>query len=101
MGAEMNDYQALKQAGLDASRMSTTGSIKIMLEPTKQKVTLAGIEYRIFKGHTNTGIELELLGLFRVMDPEKRAEFERAVCAIRVDDPPKVTLVTSDGLINP
>lgn len=38
------------------------GSIKIMLEPTKQKARLNGFEFRVFKGRTNTGIEIEMLG---------------------------------------
>ncbi|HSV24367.1 MAG TPA: hypothetical protein VLJ17_15230 [Xanthobacteraceae bacterium] len=77
----------------------TDGSIKIILEPTKQKVKLGLMEYRVFKGRTSTGIEIEMLGLFRIHDPVKRAEFERAVCAIRIEDPPPITLVSDEGLI--
>lgn len=77
------------------------GSIKLMLEPTKEKFRLGGIEWRLFKGRTSTGIEIEMLGLFRIHDVDKRLEFERAVCAIRADDPPVRTLLTSEGLISP
>lgn len=77
------------------------GSIKIMLEPSKRKERLGGIEYRVFVGRTNTGVELEMLGLFRITDPLKREEFYKAVGAIRIDDPAPVTLLSNEGLISP
>ena len=39
--------------------------------------------------------------MFRIHDPDKRAEFERSVCAIRMDDPPPYTLLSKEGLISP
>lgn len=80
------------------------GSVRIMLEPTKQKVNLGPIEYRVFKGKAKVGekmIEIEMLGLFRINDPIGKQEFERAVCAIRIDDPPPITLLSDNGLISP
>lgn len=75
--------------------------MRIILEATREKATLYGVEYRIYRGKTQTGIEVEMLGLFRINDPVKRAEFERAVCSVGPADPPKVTLLNDHGLVNP
>lgn len=79
--------------------MST--ALRIELQPTKRIERLGGVPYRVYEGRTNTGIKLEMLGLFRVADPEKRAEFERAVCSIRAEDPPPVQLLSAHGLVAP
>lgn len=76
----------------------------IELRPTRRKETLNGIEYRVFVGRTSTGIELEMLGLFRVADPEKRQEFVRAVCAVKPNDMPAFHLIGDErslGLVRP
>lgn len=79
----------------------TDGQFVIALRPTRRKVTLGGVEYRVFIGRTNTGIDLEMLGLFRVAGgPEKRAEFTRAVCAVDPWDPPAVRLLSDAGLVS-
>lgn len=75
--------------------------LKIELEPTKRIEKLHGIDFRVYEGRTNTGVVLEMLGLFRVSDPLKREEFERAVCAVKADDPPKVHLLSEHGLVRP
>lgn len=75
--------------------------IRIELEPTKRIETVGGIHYRVYVGRTNTGVTLEMLGLFRISDPLKREEFQRAVCAIRAEDPPPVRLLTDHGLVAP
>jgi hypothetical protein len=75
--------------------------LKIELEPTKRIETLNGIDFRVYVGRTNTGVTLEMLGLFRVSDPLKREEFERAVCAVRADTPPPITLLSEYGLVRP
>ncbi len=75
--------------------------IAIQLMPTSRIEKLNGIPFRVYAGRTNTGVELEMLGLFRVADPFKRAEFERAVCAVKVDDPKPVQLLTAEGLVKP
>lgn len=75
--------------------------MQIILEPTKRKERLSGIEYRVYRGRTNTGVALEMLGLFRVGDAEKRAEFERAVCSVGVEDPTPLTLLSEHGLVRP
>lgn len=75
--------------------------MKIILDATREKVTLYGVEYRLYRGATQTGIEVEMLGLFRISDPEKCAQFEREVCSVGVDDPPKVTLLSDRGLVSP
>lgn len=71
------------------------------LTPTRRVETLHGIKFRVYRGRTNTGVTLEMLGLFRVADPLKRQEFERAVCAVGVDDPAPVTLLSDHGLVKP
>jgi hypothetical protein len=76
------------------------GQFVIALRPTRRKEILGGIEYRVFAGRTNTDIELEMLGLFRIGDPEKRAEFARTVCAVDPGEPPPVTLLSGAGLVN-
>lgn len=75
--------------------------LKIELEPTKRIETLNGIQYRVYTGRTNTGVTLEMLGLFRVAGQLKREEFERAVCAVRADEPRPVTLLSEYGLVRP
>lgn len=73
--------------------------LKIELEPTKRIEVVNGLHYRVYKGRTNTGVMLEMLGLFRISDPLKREEFERAVCAVRVEEPPPVRLLSEHGLV--
>jgi len=75
------------------------GQFVIALRPTRRKEIVNGTEFRVFVGRTNTGIELEMLGLFRIGDPEKRAEFVNAVCAVDPGEPPPVHLLSSEGLI--
>lgn len=75
--------------------------MKIILEPTARKEIANGIEYRVYVGHTDTGIKLEMLGLFRIADLEKRAEFARAVCVVAPTDPTPVHLLSERGLIRP
>lgn len=75
------------------------GQFVIALRPTRRKEILNGLEYRVFVGRTNTGIELEMVGMFRIGDPEKRAEFERTVCAVDPGEPPAVTLLSGAGLV--
>jgi hypothetical protein len=77
------------------------GQFVIALRPTRRKEIVNGVEFRVFVGRTNTGIDVEMLGLFRVMgDIEKHEEFQRAVCAVDPGDPP-VTLLSGAALVNP
>lgn len=75
--------------------------LKIELEPTKRIEVVNGLHYRIYTGRTNTGAQIEMLGLFRINDPLKREEFERAVCAVRMDEPAPVRLLSEHGLVRP
>jgi hypothetical protein len=75
--------------------------ILIELEPTKRFEELNGVKLRVYVGRTNTGVPLEMLGLFRISDPLKRAEFEKAVCTVAPADPNPVTLLSDYGLVNP
>lgn len=75
--------------------------LKIELTPTKRIETIGTIKYRVYVGRTNTGVDVEMLGLFRISDPIKREEFERAVCAVDASDPPPVRLLSEHGLIRP
>ena len=73
----------------------------ITLKPTARVETLAGISYRVYEGETNTGIKLEMLGLFRVSDALDREQFERQVCAVDPLAPRPVTLLSQHGLVRP
>lgn len=75
--------------------------LRIELTPTKRFEILNGIQYRVYTGRTDTGVTLEMLGLFRITDPLKREEFERAVCAVGLDDPAPVQLLSEYGLVRP
>jgi len=75
--------------------------VLIELEPTKRFEELHGIKWRVYRGRTNTGVTLEMLGLFRISDPIKRAEFEKAVCTVAPADPTPVTLLSEYGLVKP
>jgi hypothetical protein len=81
--------------------MPNDGPITIIIRPTRRIEQLGSIKFRVYEGKTDTGIPLVMLALFRVNDPDKRAEFERAVCAVDVGDPTPARLLTVDGLINP
>lgn len=78
-----------------------TAPVLIELTPTKRIEKLGGISYRVYEGRTNTGVQLEMLGLFRIADVDKRAEFEKAVCTVAVEDPAPVTLLGTYGLVMP
>lgn len=76
--------------------------MKLILEPTARLETLGGITFRVYEGQTNDGTKLEMLGLFRIRDSaEKRAQFERAVCAVKPTDPAPVRLLSEAGLVRP
>lgn len=75
--------------------------LRIELTPTKRFEILNGIQYRVYTGRTDTGVTLEMLGLFRIADPLKREEFERAVCAVGLDDTAPVQLLSEYGLVRP
>lgn len=75
--------------------------ITIALQPTGRVETVHGFHFRVYTGRTDSGIDLEMLGLFRVADPEKRAELQRSICAVKPDDPPPVRLLGEHGLIGP
>lgn len=73
----------------------------VKLAPTKRVVQFNGVAHRVWVGVTNTGTEVEMLGLFRVIDPAKRPEFEAQVCAVNVGDEPPSLLFSSEALANP
>lgn len=75
--------------------------LKIELVPTTRFEIIHGISFRVYTGRTDTGVTLEMLGLFRVDDPLKREEFERAVCAVKPSDPKPVQLLSEYGLVRP
>lgn len=77
------------------------GPILIEIAPTGRIEKLNGIPYRVYTGRTNTGVALEMLGLFRIADPIKRAEFENAVCSVKIDGSAAVQLLTETGLVKP
>lgn len=65
----------------------------IEIHPTRRKERLGDMEYRVFTGKTSTGLDIEMLGLFRVMTAGKQEEFYRALCAVDVGDPSPVSLI--------
>lgn len=75
--------------------------LKIELIPTTRLEIIHGIQFRVYTGRTDTGVTLEMLGLFRVADPLKREEFQRAVCAVGLDDPAPIQLLSEYGLVRP
>ncbi len=75
--------------------------ILIELTPTRRIEQIGSIKYRVYTGRTNTGIQLEMLGLFRVTDADRRAEFERTVCSVDPSDPAPIVLLSEYGLVKP
>ena len=75
--------------------------VKILLEPTTRVEMLGGVQYRVYEGKTDTGIVLEMLGLFRIADVADRHKFTADVCASKPGDPAPVRLLSSDQLVKP
>ena len=69
----------------------------IELQPTGRLETFRGMQYRIFVGVTDRGIRLEMLGMFRIPDPNENARFVSELGAIPLDQP--AHLLTDAGLI--
>lgn len=75
--------------------------VTIILKPTKRIEQLGPFKFRVYEGHTDTGIRLRMLGLFQIADADRKAEFERAVCSVDVGDPAPVKLLRGDDLLSP
>lgn len=76
--------------------------LTIVLHPTRRIEKLGGVEHRVYIGRCpEIGIELEMIGHFRIADPEKRERFQQAVCVVDVGDAEPVTLLSDNGLVRP
>lgn len=73
----------------------------IELKPTKRLEIVNGVQFRVYEGRTNTGVALEMLGLFRIADVAKREEFTKAVCAVSPGDPQPVRILHDPSLVKP
>jgi hypothetical protein len=85
-----------------AIREARVSEFMVIMKPTRRIEEIGGIKYRVWSGQSNTGIRVDMLGLFRVHDtPDKRAEFEIAVCSVDPGDPAPIKLLSTEGLSNP
>ncbi len=75
------------------------GAMRIMVTPTREKVTIGGIEFRVFRGTTSSGIPIELMGLFKIDNAILRRQFEDSVCVVDVGDPPAVPLIRTPDMV--
>lgn len=80
--------------------MRSENALRIMVVPTREKITMGGIEFRVFEGQTSNGIPIKLMGLFKVDDPILRKQFADSVCVVDVADPPAVALIRTPNLIS-
>lgn len=51
------------------------GTLKIQIEPTGRYESIRNVQFRVYKGRTESGIELEMLGLFRIHDERQKLDF--------------------------
>lgn len=79
--------------------MESDNAMRITVVPTREKVVVNGTEFRVFRGKTNSGIDIELMGLFRITDPVKRLEFVDSVCVVGVKDPPPLPLLKTPDMV--
>jgi hypothetical protein len=73
--------------------------MKIELEPTNNFEAFRGVQFRIYKGRTDTGVDLLMLGMFRIPNPVQRADFERQISQLGVGD--TAALASLTGLSKP
>lgn len=71
----------------------------IKLEATGRFETFRGVQYRVYKGITDGGVRLEMLGMFRIPDMAQRDSFNREISAIPVESTGQ--LLTDEWLIKP
>lgn len=69
----------------------------IQLEPTGSFETFRGAQFRLFTGVTDKGVKLQMLGMFRISDPNERAKFEAEISAVPIVGPAG-RLLTTEGL---
>lgn len=73
--------------------------ITITLTPTGEFETFRGVQFRLYKGRTNRGVAIEMIGFFRIKDEAGKQEFYSEISLIPVK--PAATLLTTKGLDNP
>jgi len=71
----------------------------IKLEPTGQFEVFRGVQFRVFVGVTDSGIKLQMLGMFRIPNDNDRGKFASEISAIPVDSIGH--LLATEGLITP
>jgi hypothetical protein len=71
----------------------------ITLRPTGEFETFRGVQFRLYRGFTDRGVPLQMIGFFRIQDEAARAEFASEISLIPVSPPTE--LLTTKGLLNP
>lgn len=71
----------------------------LTLHPTGEFEVFRGVQYRIYRGFTDRGVPLEMMGLFRIKDERARQEFNSEISLIPVSAP--AVLLSTKGLDNP
>lgn len=49
--------------------------MKIQMVATGRYESIKGVQFRVYKGVTESGIDVEFLGLFRILDERKKLDF--------------------------
>jgi hypothetical protein len=80
--------------------MRSENAMRITVVPTREKVTIGEIEFRVFEGQTSSGIPIKLMGLFKIDDGLQRLQFVESVCAVDVGDPPAVPLIRTPDMVS-
>ena len=73
--------------------------MRIEIEPTGAFETFKGVQFRLYRGVTERGVEVQFLGMFRIANPKQRVAFEQEVGAIPVEG--VTPLIRTPTLINP
>lgn len=71
--------------------------MKIVLAPTHSFETFKGVQFRLFKGTTSAGTEVQMLGLWRVLDADKRGAFLAELANAVQHERPEVTALIAPG----
>ena len=75
------------------------GRMIIELKPTGRFETFRGVQFRVYAGHTDQGVKLEMLGMFRIGDVAARDRFEREISEVPIER--VAHLLTTEGLSKP
>lgn len=73
--------------------------MKIQIEPTGSFEIFKGVQFRLYRGVTERGVEVQFLGMFRIANPKHRVAFEQEIGAVPVEG--VTQLLKTPTLINP